>query len=150
VTDVRFYHLQRSTLNELLPTLLEKARERGHRIVVKLGSAERVATIDASLWTYRPESFLAHGTAAEGEADRQPIWLTVEDENPNKADMLVLADGATCAKIDGWAILCDLFDGNDEEAVAAARGRWSAWKTAGHALTYWQQGPRGWEKKAAT
>ncbi|GIL39449.1 DNA polymerase III subunit chi [Roseiterribacter gracilis] len=150
VTDIRFYHLQRATLDELLPVLLEKARERGHRIVVKLGSAERVASLDTQLWTYRPESFLAHGTASDGEADRQPIWLTTVDENPNSADMLVLADGATCAKVDGWAVLCDLFDGNDEEAVAAARSRWTAWKTDGHALTYWQQGPRGWEKKAAT
>ncbi|MDB5364429.1 MAG: polymerase subunit chi [Rhodospirillales bacterium] len=150
MTDIRFYHLQRATLDELLPALLEKARERGHRIVVKLGSAERIAAVDTQLWTYRPESFLAHGTSADGEAERQPIWLTTEDENPNGADMLVLADGATCARIDGWSVLCDLFDGNDEQAVAAARGRWSAWKVEGHALTYWQQGPRGWEKKAAT
>jgi DNA polymerase III subunit chi len=147
MTDVRFYHLQRATLDELLPVLLEKARERGHRIVVKLGSAERLAAIDAQLWTYRPESFLPHGHAGEGEPDRQPIWLTTTDENPNGADMLVLADGATCAQIDGWAVLCDLFDGNDETAVAAARKRWTAWKAEGHALTYWQQGPRGWEKK---
>lgn len=150
MTDIRFYHLQRATLDELLPVLLEKARERGHRIVVKLGSPERVATIDTQLWTYRPEGFLAHGTKADGEADRQPIWLTTDDENPNGADMLVLADGATCARIDGWAVLCDLFDGNDDDAVAAARRRWTEWKAAGHALTYWQQGARGWEKKAAT
>jgi DNA polymerase-3 subunit chi len=42
----------------------------------------------------------------------------------------------------------DLFDGQDPEAVAAARRRWSAAKAAGHALSYWQQGDRGWEKKA--
>jgi DNA polymerase III subunit chi len=41
----------------------------------------------------------------------------------------------------------DLFDGNDEAALAAARRRWAAAKAAGHALSYWQQGARGWEKK---
>ena len=41
----------------------------------------------------------------------------------------------------------DLFDGNDESSLAAARRRWAAAKAAGHALSYWQQGPRGWEKK---
>ena len=38
-------------------------------------------------------------------------------------------------------------------AVAGAgqgrrRDRWRRAKAAGHALTYWQQGQRGWEKKA--
>jgi DNA polymerase-3 subunit chi len=42
----------------------------------------------------------------------------------------------------------DLFDGGDPAAVAAARQRWTAARAGGHTLTYWQQGPRGWEKKA--
>jgi DNA polymerase-3 subunit chi len=41
----------------------------------------------------------------------------------------------------------DLFDGNDETSVAAARARWSSRKAAGHVLTYWQQGEKGWERK---
>ena len=52
----------------------------------------------------------------------------------------------------GWASIdrvFDLFDGNDEAAVAAARGRWKAAKAAGHSLTYWQQGARGWVKQGA-
>jgi DNA polymerase-3 subunit chi len=31
--------------------------------------------------------------------------------------------------------------------VVAARLRWAAAKSAGHELTYWQQGPREWMKK---
>ena len=42
----------------------------------------------------------------------------------------------------------ELFDGNDSQAVDAARGRWQAYKDAGHALTYWQQTVRGgWKEK---
>jgi len=41
-----------------------------------------------------------------------------------------------------------LFDGRDEDAVTSARARWKALKDEGHDLTYWQQGERGWEKKA--
>ncbi len=41
----------------------------------------------------------------------------------------------------------DLFDGADAAAVAAARLRWAEAKAAGHALTYWQQGERGWERR---
>ncbi len=149
MTEVRFYHLLRQRLEEALPALLEKARERGHRIVVQAGSPERVKALDGLLWTYRPDSFLPHasGVAAQSSAPEQPIWLTSDEENPNTADMLVLVDGAT-ADVAPYALTCEMFDGHDEAAVAAARQRWSAYKAAGHAITYWQQGERGWEKRA--
>ena len=67
---------------------------------------------------------------------------------PNGARFLFLVDGAESARLDAFDRVIDLFDGQDEAAVAAARRRWKAAKAAGHALTYWQQGPRGWEKKA--
>ena len=79
----------------------------------------------------------------------QPIWLTAEDAPaPNGARFLVLVDGVESARLGEYDRVLDLFDGADEEAVAAARRRWSAAKAAGHALSYWQQGARGWEKKA--
>ena len=147
MTEIRFYHLQRQRLEDVLPALLDKARERGHRVVVQAGSADRVAALDALLWTWRPDNFLAHGSAAIGMAEEQPIWLTEHEECPNGADMLVLVDGAA-ADIARYALACELFDGLDEEAVAEARRRWTAYKAAGHAMTYWQQGDRGWEKRA--
>jgi DNA polymerase-3 subunit chi len=81
----------------------------------------------------------------------QPIWLTTEDAAPpapNGARFLFLVDGAASAHLDAFERVLDLFDGTDEGAVAAARRRWAAAKAAGHALSYWQQGARGWEKKA--
>ncbi len=148
MTEVRFYHLQRQRLEDVLPSLLEKARERGHRIVVQAGSPERVKALDALLWTYRPESFLAHGSGSPLSAADQPIWLTADEENPNGADVLILVDGAV-ADVASYTLCCELFDGLDDDAVAAARQRWADYKTAGHAITYWQQGERGgWEKRA--
>jgi DNA polymerase-3 subunit chi len=148
VSEIRFYHLQRQRLEEALPALLEKARERGYRIVVQAGSADRVAALDALLWTWRPESFLAHGSANIGMAEEQPIWLTEHEECPNSADMLVLVDGAD-ADVSRYVLICELFDGLNEDAVAEARRRWTRHKAAGHALTYWQQGERGgWEKRS--
>ncbi|MDB5395302.1 MAG: polymerase subunit chi [Rhodospirillales bacterium] len=148
MTEVRFYHLQRQRLEDVLPALLEKARERGHRIVVQAGSPERVKALDALLWTYRPESFLPHGSGpAAATAPDQPIWLTANEENPNAADVLVLVDGAT-AELAPYTLCCELFDGLDDSAVAAARKRWAEYKAAGHGITYWQQGERGgWEKR---
>lgn len=149
MADVRFYHLQRRSLEQVLPKLLEKTLERGWRAVVLAGSAERVDALNQHLWTYDPASFLPHGARRDGFAEQQPVWLSADDENPNGANVLFQIDGAVSDRIDRFDLVCDLFDGNDEEAVMAARDRWKACKTAGHTLTYWQETERGaWEKKA--
>jgi DNA polymerase-3 subunit chi len=50
----------------------------------------------------------------------------------------------------GVTRVCEVFSGNDEAAVALARVRWKDYLAVGHTLSYWQQGERGWEKKANT
>lgn len=120
---------------------------RGDRAVVVAGSEERVAALDTALWTYDDRSFLPHGTRQDGHAEDQPVWLTATPENPNGAKVLILADGAVADVSGGWTLVLEIFDGNSEEAVAAARTRWKAYKEAGHDLTYWKQTDAGrWEK----
>lgn len=149
MTEVLFYHLDRQPLERVLPELLEKCLERGWRSVVQLGSEERCEAIDAHLWTYRDEAFLPHGTARDGHADAQPVWLTTRDDNPNGATVRFLADGAELPELSGYARIVMLFDGNDNDAVDRARAAWKAAKAAGHEATYWQQSEHGrWERKA--
>ena len=99
MSEIRFYHLQRMRLEAALPKMLERVLERGDRAVVMLGSEERVEALAAHLWTYNDRGFLPHGTAQDGFAAEQPIWLTVKDENPNGAQVLLLADGAESDRI---------------------------------------------------
>ena len=148
MTDIRFYHLTRKTLEQALPELLEKTLERGWRAVVMAGSNERVEALTQHLWTYRPDSFLPHGNAKDGNTEMQPVWLTMADERPNGADVLFLTDGAQTTRADEYTRVCEIFDGNDESAVTAARARWKVYKAAGHDVSYWQQGERGWTKEA--
>ncbi|MGH7012616.1 MAG: DNA polymerase III subunit chi [Stellaceae bacterium] len=149
MTEIGFYHLLSLALDRALPQLLEKAYAGGYRVVLMAGSTERVDHLNALLWTYDDAAFLPHGAAKDGNAAQQPIWLTVDDENPNGADMLVLVDGATSQHVDRYKRVLDVFDGNDAAAVATARERWQQAKAVGHALTYWQQTEKGWEKAGA-
>jgi DNA polymerase-3 subunit chi len=152
VTEVRFYHLQRARLEEVLPVILERCHQRGERVLVLAGSTERVEALAALLWTYRPDSFLPHGTVRDGEAARQPIFLATPDmeaDNPNGAPVLILSDGARHPRIGDFKLVCELFDGHDEAAVAAARTQWKACKEAGHAVVYYQQSDAGkWQETA--
>jgi len=143
MTEIRFYHLTRKSLEQALPEMLAKTLERGWKAVVMTGSPERAEALTQHLWTYDPNSFLPHGNAKDGHAVAQPIWLTAEDEHPNHADVLFLADGAESQRSGDYARVCELFDGNDAEAVTAARRRWAAYKESGHELSYWQQGDGG-------
>ena len=148
MAEIGFYHLRTTPLERALPNILERALAAGHRVVVMAGSRERVEHLDDLLWTYNDASFLPHGSAREGLAERQPVWLTAADENPNRASMLVLVDGATSARLQDYARCCDIFDGNDAAAVDAARRRWKEAKAAGHQLVYWEQVEGRWEKRA--
>jgi len=149
MTEMLFYHLQRQPLERVLPTLLEKSLERGWRAIVQAASDERVDALDAQLWTYRENSFLPHGTYRESEAALQPILLTVHDHNPNGAHIRFLIDGAPVPQdAASYQRILLLFDGEDDEAVAAARTRWSEAKAQGFEVTYWQCDENGrWEKK---
>ncbi len=147
--DVLFYHLERQPLERVLPGLLEKTLQRGWRAVVQAGSAERLEALDASLWTYSEDSFLAHGTAKDGHAEDQPIFLTLEPVTPNGAGVRFLVDGADAPDFQTHIRLVYLFDGNDEGAKSHARQQWAAAKAAGCKVTYWKQSPEGrWENKA--
>ena len=144
MTEILFYHLQRQPLERVLPALLEKSLERGWRVVVQAASEERIEALDAHLWTYRDDSFLPHGTWREAEAPEQPVLLTVNDGNPNGATVRFLIDGAPVpADAAGYERIVLLFDGDDEDAVAAARERWSEAKAQGFEVTYWQPDEAG-------
>ena len=106
-----------------------------------------MAALDASLWLCTSPDWLPHGSAATGDPDMQPIWLTHLDEAPNGARYLFLLDGMSSARMDAFERVFDLFDGGNEAAVLDARDRWRACKSAGHVMTYWQQGEKGWDKK---
>lgn len=150
MTEILFYHLQGQKLEGVLPSLLEKSLERGWRVIVQGSSEERVEALDAHLWTYRDDSFLPHGAWRETEAAMQPVLLTVNNGNPNAATVRFLIDGAPMPDdAESYQRIVLVFDGEDEEAVVAARERWSDAKVKGFEATYWQPDERGrWVKKA--
>jgi DNA polymerase-3 subunit chi len=147
-TEVWFYHLERTGLEQALPELLEKTLQRGWKALVRARERPRLSHIDAALWTWRDDAFLPHGLEDEPQAARQPILLTTGFDNPNAAEALFLVDGAEPGELEGYARCLVLFDGGDEAQLAVARAQWSALKAAGAALSYWKQQARGWEKQA--
>ena len=148
MAEVLFYHLERRPLEAVLPGLLQRSLERGWRVVVKVGSEERLEALNAHLWSFDDASFLPHGSAADGHAEAQPIWLTTGDDNPGGATVRFLVDGADAPALEGYERTVFLFDAGEEEAVTRAREAWKAANAAGHDATYWRQDDSGkWAKQ---
>ena len=149
MAEILFYHLTESTLGDALPGLLERSMARGWRAVVQAGTEERRDALDAHLWSFRDDSFLAHGIDRERHAADQPVLLTVGPGNENDAQIRFLVDGAPPPDLAGYQRAVFLFDGHDSAQVEAARQHCKTVKTAGHEVTYWQQtADRKWERKA--
>lgn len=150
MTEILFYHLAGQKLEGVLPALLEKSLERGWTVVVQGASEERIEALDAQLWTYRDDGFLPHGTWREPDAAAQPVLLTVNHDNPNAASVRFLIDGAPMpTDAAAYSRIVLIFNGEDDEAVVAARGQWNDAKAKGFEATYWQSDEQGrWVKKA--
>jgi len=149
MTEVLFYQLDRQPLMAVLTKLLLVTLDRGGRAVVQAGSSDRVAALDSQMWAYSDESFLPHGTHADGDPEHQPVFLTETDENPNGAGYRFFVDGAEFGDISAYERAIYLFDGRLADELELARNRWRDIKTAGHEATYWRQNEAGrWEKQA--
>jgi len=150
MTETLFYHLEKRSLDAVLPDLIEKTLQRGWRAIIKAESAERADAIDNLLWTFAEHSFLPHAQQGDGRAERQPVLITLEDGNPNGAQVLFLVGGAAPpGKAESFSRMVLVFDSRNESALAAARQTWASQRKAGHEVTYWREGPTGkFEKQA--
>ncbi|MFP4519382.1 MAG: DNA polymerase III subunit chi [Oceanicaulis sp.] len=148
MAELWFYHLERMRVEDALPELLGKLLARGGRAVVTSGEDSRLTGLDRHLWTFKEDSFLAHGLAGgEHDAD-QPVLLSFEPCNPNGASMLFCLDGCDPGDVSAWERVVVMFEAGDETAIAKARALWAANKNTGTVISYWRQNEAGrWEKQ---
>jgi DNA polymerase III subunit chi len=142
-TVIQFYHLLSTSPERAVPKLMEKVLSSGSRAVMIANSDSMLKTMSDALWSNNPSGFLPHGSARDGHASEQPIYLSLVDENPNGADILCILDGSSPASIPTYSKVLDVFDGVNDDAVAAARTRWAHYKAQGFALQYVKQQPSG-------
>ena len=145
-----FYHLTRHPLEVTLPMLLGKALQAGWRVAVRGQAPARMEWLDQKLWLGPDDTFLPHGLAGGPHDADQPVLLTTLAEAPNGASCVMSVDGAdiSAEEVARLDRACVIFDGNDPDAVAHARGQWKALTSAGCAAQYWSEASGKWEMKA--
>ena len=142
-----FYHLTRSSADQLLPALIGKSLAAGWRVELRGTDRARMERLDELLW--QGEGFLPHGLAGRPHDALQPVLLTT-GAGEIAPDCLITVDGATAdpAACGSMQRVCVVFDGNDAAAVDQARGQWRALTGAGIAAEYWSEAGGRWEKTA--
>ena len=143
MAEIGFYHLIRTGVADALPPLLGKTLAAGQRALVCAQDRALLEALDDRLWQCETPDWLPHGMAGAAFAADQPILLSCSDSPENGARFLFLLDGME-VEARRFERVFDLFDGKDEQAVSAARMRWSRAKSNGHTVIYWQQGERSW------
>ncbi|WP_424942986.1 DNA polymerase III subunit chi [Aliiroseovarius crassostreae] len=150
--EVFFYHMTLTPLEATLPVLLTRSLQNGWRVVVRGRNAQRLNWLDEKLWLEPEDGFLPHGRAGGAHDADQPVLLTDGPDIPNAANTLISIDGAdvTPEEMTGLERVSILFDGNDPDAVAHARGQWKAVVASGCTAKYWSQETGRWEMKASS
>jgi DNA polymerase-3 subunit chi len=147
-----FYHLTQNPLEVTAANLLTRAFGQGMRVAVRGRDAARLEWLDSVLWLGDKASFLPHGLAGGPHDSDQPILLTTQSTSPNAAKIVMAIDSAD-VRAEEVALLerlWVLFDGNDPDAVAHARGQWREMAAAGVLAEYWSEDSGRWEMKAQT
>lgn len=125
--QIDFYHLRDADLATPLAMLAHKTAASGHRLLV-LGVKDSFAAISDKLWSFRPDSFLAHDSDGADGYEHASVWLSSDvGANQLGARYAALTAGLEPPDIQQFERIFNLFDGTSETAVAAARDSWRRW-----------------------
>lgn len=152
MTELGFYHLTATPLEKALPKLLLKILEGGNKAVLLADNEERLNNMNRLLWVFSTNKIIPHGVKKDGFMEDQPVYLTLEEENPNDSDVLLILGGREPEFLNKFSRCIDIFDGNDNNEVEMARERWKKYKAKKGKdtlqLVYWKQDEKGsWQKE---
>ena len=147
--QIDFYHLRNADLTTPLAMLAHKTVVSGHKLLILAQKDSHVA-ISERLWSFNPDSFLAHAADDNDGYEHAQIWLT-SDVAVNQIDarFLALTAGLEPPDIQKFDRVFNLFDCTSELAVSAARDSWKRWcGTAEVTCRYFAQDDQGcWSHK---
>ncbi len=91
--EITFYQVDETIIKSLAPLLLKILDEK-KKVLIFCNNDNQIKEIDNSLWSYGRNKFIPHVTIFDRDfqMQRQPILISNQEENSNKADYLVFLD----------------------------------------------------------
>jgi len=149
MTQVSFYHLTKTSVDEALPKLLEKVLENDSKALMVVENNEEIPHYDKLLWSVGGTRLIPHGINGEGDEEMQPVLISEKIENNNKANFLVTIGKYDSEEFVGFERSLYIFNGNDKVELEFARNKWKGLKSNDKlTLKYYFQNDKGnWEEK---
>lgn len=150
MTEISFYQVMDETpasVDLAVALLVEKILQTGHHALIRATNEDRLERLNNNLWSFKPESFIPHGSEKDGFSEKQPVYLSTGDENPNESDILLNIAGAEAKDFSTFSRVLDVFDAS-EKSITEARSRWKDYKSKGYPMSYFAYENGKWQKKA--
>ena len=100
--EIFFYKVRNSSSELFLISLIEKSISKNWNAVILMDNIERMEELNDLLWTYDSISFIPHGGQSDMTPERQKVYLTCAEENPNKSEIIFSIDGVVINKPENW------------------------------------------------
>ncbi|QIT56031.1 DNA polymerase III subunit chi [Aquisalimonas sp. 2447] len=110
--------------------VVEKARERGHHVYLRVADDTAAGELDNLLWTFRDRSFLPHAVDAPGAPDEPVLIGTADGPSRGEADVLVNLALTAPGEPARYARIVEIGD-NQDEVLRAARQRFRTYRDMG-------------------
>jgi DNA polymerase III subunit chi len=140
--QVDFYQLTRDPAEKVVPAIAQRVLDDGGRLLVVSHEVTQLDSISTALWNAKPDSFLAHAKAGEGDDLLQPVLLSTEPHPANGAQFLVIADGEWRDKATAFSRAFYLFPPSHTDNARIA------WRALGEKpeieRRYWKQDGGKW------
>lgn len=132
MTRVDFYHDADDKL-AVAARLAQKALLAGKRLLVSIPDAERANRFDRVLWTFAPQSFVAHAAAGSPLAAESPVVIApqIPADATTAFGILINLDDALPSTIEGFGRIIEIVCRDDAEDKALARERYKAYRDLG-------------------
>lgn len=118
--------------------VMRRARSGGHRLIVYARSAERLAQVDNTLWTFSALDFLPHVYVESPLASATPILLTAELTRAPASDVLLTLDDELVPEFaehyKRYSRVIEVVSTDDEDRNRA-RARFKAYRGCGYQPT---------------
>lgn len=136
MTRIDFYSLKQHSPGDrflLACRLVERIHGAGHRILIHAPDQEQARHLDQLLWTFRQQSFLPHGPAADSDLELTPILIS-HDDNPRQENQVLINLSLEIPDFFGsFERLCEPID-QDPDVRAAGRKRYTYYRDRGYPL----------------
>ena len=143
--EINFYHLENINY-KIIAQILLKIRDEGKRTLIYAKTDELLKQIDESLWSFSKTKFLPHATKWENvNSLDQPIFLTNEEDNQNKAEFLLMLDAVNDNFLKSFEKTFYFFSDNN---IEFARKLYLDYKKKSFSINFYKKDGDKWIKAA--